>query len=156
MALQKLLYFAHGTYLLRTKAPLVTGYFEAWVHGPVHPGAYQAFRVAGDKPISFRAARENILTGEKIPLPRPDDVTVIALVRNLIHTYGDLSAARLRQLSHAPGGPWDIVVKQGRASASFGLRISDEVILRAFQKHKIAVEALTFIEDDPGDDAPFT
>lgn len=30
LALQKLLYFAHGIHLTQTKQPLLTGYFEAW------------------------------------------------------------------------------------------------------------------------------
>jgi uncharacterized phage-associated protein len=43
IALQKLLYFAHGLFLLRHRKPLVSGYFEAWTYGPVHPAVYGAF-----------------------------------------------------------------------------------------------------------------
>jgi len=39
LALQKLLYFAHSLFLIEYKRPLVSGYFEAWKLGPVHPGA---------------------------------------------------------------------------------------------------------------------
>jgi uncharacterized phage-associated protein len=37
LALQKLLYFAHGLFPINCKRPLVSGCFEAWQHGPVHP-----------------------------------------------------------------------------------------------------------------------
>ncbi len=47
LALQKLLYFAHGIYLTKTKRPLVSGYFEAWQYGPVHPAVYRAFKGSG-------------------------------------------------------------------------------------------------------------
>ena len=50
LALQKLLYFAHAHFLIRTGHPLVQGGFEAWTYGPVHPAVYQAFKSAGDSP----------------------------------------------------------------------------------------------------------
>src|SRR5271156_1137521 len=56
LALQKLLYFAHGLHLVETKTPLVTGFFEAWQFGPVHPTAYHSFKTAGANPIVFRAS----------------------------------------------------------------------------------------------------
>jgi len=40
LALQKLLYFAHGIFLNETKGPLVSGYFEAWQYGPVSGGSH--------------------------------------------------------------------------------------------------------------------
>ena len=40
LSLQKLLYFAHGLSLIEDGKPLVSGYFEAWQHGPVHPLVY--------------------------------------------------------------------------------------------------------------------
>ena len=57
LTLQKLLYFAHALFLIKTRQPLVSGYFEAWRYGPVHPLVYRAFRSAADKPIATRAGR---------------------------------------------------------------------------------------------------
>ena len=54
LALQKLLYFAHGIHLTKEKQPLVSGYFEAWQYGPVHPAVYRAFKPSGAAPISTR------------------------------------------------------------------------------------------------------
>ncbi len=73
LALQKLLYFAHARYLIEATTPLVSGYFEAWQYGPVHPAAYRAFKSAGDRPIDFRAERQDPLTGQRQQLPPPED-----------------------------------------------------------------------------------
>lgn len=43
----KLLYFAHSIFLIEGKRALVSGYFEAWQNGPVHPAAYAAFETTG-------------------------------------------------------------------------------------------------------------
>jgi uncharacterized phage-associated protein len=71
LALQKLLYFAHAIFLVETSKPLVSGYFEAWQYGPVHPLVYKAFQEAADKPITSRASRMDVLTGTKSPVPAP-------------------------------------------------------------------------------------
>jgi len=44
LALQKLLYFAHAMFLIEQGRPLLSGYFEAWEYGPVHPAAYNGKR----------------------------------------------------------------------------------------------------------------
>jgi len=154
LALQKLLYFTHALYLTRTKKPLVTGYFEAWQHGPVHPGAYTAFKMAGARPIGFRAERQNPLTGERSPLSKPADQFVIRLVRDVMASYGPMTPSRLRDISHAKGAPWDCVVSEGRKTAVFGLRISDDIIMDKFQHHKVSVGRSQTIED-PSEDRPF-
>src|SRR3954465_5914060 len=73
LALQKLLYFAHGIFLIENKRPLVSGYFEAWQYGPVHPAVYKAFQSAGSNPIPFRASSQDVLTGESRPIQDPDN-----------------------------------------------------------------------------------
>src|SRR4051794_34975608 len=69
LALQKLLYFAHGLHLVETTRPLVAGFFEAWQYGPVHPTAYHAFKAARAAPIQFRATLQDPFTKETVPLP---------------------------------------------------------------------------------------
>ena len=64
LALQKLLYFAHSIFLIEAKRPLVSGYFEAWQYGPVHPAAYSAFKTAGSSPIDFRATGQNVVIAD--------------------------------------------------------------------------------------------
>ena len=139
LALQKLLYFAHGIYLVETTFPLVTGYFEAWQYGPVHPLAYMAFRAAGDRPIDFRALRRDPLTGQISALDGPVDEDAIGCVRRVMMTYSRMTPGRLVELSHATGAPWHFVVDKARTSTAFGMRIRDSVILSLFKKHKVLV-----------------
>ncbi len=154
LALQKLLYFAHGLYLIAYKRPLVSGYFEAWQHGPVHPAVYKAFKRAGGEPITFRACRRDILTGNETPLDEPAEPEARKIVRQVILQMGTFSPHRLRQLSHAPRAPWARIVEQGSNGIAFGLRISDDLIVEHFRFHKIQVVDEEDAED-PKEDAPF-
>jgi uncharacterized phage-associated protein len=154
LALQKLLYFAHARHLIERRAALVSGYFEAWQFGPVHPTAYNAFKAAGDRAIAFRAAKQDPLTGRTSALVIPGDRDVIHLLKWVMASYGRMTPGRLVDISHAKGAPWDFVVGQARATMAFGLRISDNVILERYKFHKISVGADPLI-GEPGEDAPF-
>jgi len=153
MALQKILYFAHGFYLQRTGKPLVSGYFEAWQHGPVHPTAYAVFRPAGATPIHHRAQGINIVTGENYYIEVCSDPQVQQAIVSTLSGIGGLSPARLRAISHAEQGPWDYIVKQGGTRALFGMRIPNDVIQEKFRYHKISVHSVPpgaeFDEDTP-------
>jgi uncharacterized phage-associated protein len=155
LPLQKLLYFAHGLYLVERKGPLVTGYFEAWQRGPVHPAVYQSFKGAGSKPIKFRALRQNVVTGEQTPLTVPESPEIRGHIARIIAQYGNLPPDLLVTLSHAKGGPWDYVVDKQRTKLVFGLRINDDVIASRFKHHKVSVSASSSI-GDPGEDTPPT
>lgn len=95
LALQKLLYFAHGIHLTQTTQPLLTGYFEAWQYGPVHPSVYRAFKESGSSPIQMRAQGQDPLTGRKRDLVIPVELSVVDLVRQVLHSYGRMSPGRL-------------------------------------------------------------
>ncbi|RVI98116.1 DUF4065 domain-containing protein [Sinorhizobium meliloti] len=151
--LQKLLYFAHGIYLMRTKTPLVSGYFEAWQYGPVHPAAYKSFKRAGKGPITFRASGQDPLTGEPRKIQTPDDPHIVDLLRQVLLTYGKMPAGRLVDLSHAKDSPWEHVVAKARTEVAFGLRIPDSVISERFRFHKVSV-GLEPLSGEPSDDTP--
>ncbi len=155
LALQKLLYFAHARHLIETKRPLVTGYFEAWQYGPVHPAAYSAFKVAGDTPITFRAVGRNPLTRQETQLEVPRSASVAHVVRSVMQSYGRLTPGRLVEISHAKGAPWQFVVDQAHERMALGLRISDNIILERFKFHKISVGTVP-MAGEPVEDAPFT
>lgn len=155
LALQKLLYFAHGIHLTKMKEPLVSGYFEAWQYGPVHPAVYRAFKPSGSAPISNRAVAKDPLTGNTRDLPKPTDLAVLDLIADVMKSYGHLPPGRLVDLSHAKDSPWSAVVDKARTDVAFGLRIPDTVILERFQHHKVSVGASPRAGDPPGDDAPF-
>src|SRR6266478_7178139 len=99
LVLQKLLYFAHARFLIATEKPLLTGYFEAWRYGPVHPAVYQAFRDAREAAIDFRASRTNLLTDQRSVVPCPDSALVRDHLRFVVTTYGQMPVSRLVEIS---------------------------------------------------------
>lgn len=155
LALQKLLYFAYGIYLVETKRPLVSGYFEAWQYGPVHPLAYKAFKSAGSNPIHFRAKSQDLVSGHETEVSVPESVVVRRLVNHVLGSYGQLSPGRLVDIAHAKGSPWHYIAHKGRTSVAFGLRIPDNVVLDRFKYHKVCVGSEPRA-GEPNEDAPLT
>lgn len=154
LALQKILYFAHGLHLMETKMPLVSGYFEAWQYGPVQPVVYAAFKAAKDQPISFRASRHDPLTGAAIPLAAVSDHEALSCIRRILALYGRMTPGRLVELSHAKDAPWHFVVDNAKSTMALGLRIPDDVIIARFKYHKVSVGSVPS-KGEPGEDTPF-
>jgi uncharacterized phage-associated protein len=153
LVLQKLLYFAHGHFLIRTGTPLVQGAFEAWTYGPVHPAVYRAFKSEADRPIQTRAVGRNPMTGEVRQLPIPDDNQVRRHLREVLRAYGNLSPGRLVDIAHAPKGPWATVVNKAKTSVALGLRITDSVTLESFKHQKVTVGPYSRV-GEPNEDTP--
>lgn len=154
LALQKLLYFAHGIRLRQSKSPLVSGYFEAWQYGPVHPATYRAFKSSGAAPITARAVGKDPLTGRARQLQTPDDADIVQLVRDVVRSYGRLSPGRLVDLSHAKNSPWHYIVDKARTDVALGMRIPDNVIQERFHHHKVSAGE-TPRAGEPENDTPF-
>lgn len=153
LALQKLLYFAHAIFLVENRKPLVSGCFEAWQYGPVHPTVYQAFREAADQPIRSRASRTDILTGRKSIVPVPSSEAIRDVCGRIIAQYGRMTPGRLVEISHAPNAPWHHIVNKAKTSLALGLRIPDNVIIERFRYHKVSVGAEP-IHGEPSEDTP--
>lgn len=153
IALQKLLYFAHGHFLIRTGKPLVSGAFEAWKYGPVHPAVYQAFKSEANRPITIRAFARDVMSGDARPLHLPDDAVVRIQLRDVLRSYGHLSPGRLVDISHAPRGPWATVVNKAQTSVALGMRIPDSVTLEFFKHQKVSVGPASRV-GDPDEDTP--
>jgi len=153
IALQKLVYFAHGIHLIRMKKPLVSGYFEAWKYGPVHPVLYRAFSSAGSSEIKFRACKKDILTGKECEIGELCNPDVRQLLREILLSYGRMSPGRLVEISHARDAPWDFIVDKSRTDVAFGLRIPDDVIIQYFRNHKVSIGAEPSL-GEPGEDTP--
>lgn len=153
--LQKLLYFAHGRFLIESGVPLVSGYFEAWRRGPVHPTVYHSFKAAAARPITFRAERTNLVTGRRSIAPAPNSPLVREHLDLVTIFYGRLSTAQLIEISHAAGAPWDLTVKRTSGAITLGMRIPDNVIISAFRKHKVTIRPPN-PAGEPLEDAPYT
>jgi uncharacterized phage-associated protein len=154
LALQKLLYFAHGLHLVETKRPLVAGYFEAWEYGPVNPVAYEAFKRAGRDPITFHAVKLDPLTGESQPISPVENPEVRRRIKRILATYGEMTPGRLVDVSHAKDAPWDFIVRNAERQVAFGLRIPDALIVERFKHHKVSVGAFPSV-GEPHEDSPF-
>lgn len=154
LALQKLLFFAHAISLTERRAKLVSGYFEAWQYGPVHPAVYQAFKAAGSTPINFRAEAFDPVSRQKRPLERLNDQAKRDICHRVIIQFGNMTAGRLVDITHAKGGPWDYVVSSAENGANIGLRIADEVIATRLGRQKVFVTAIPRA-GEPDEDSPF-
>ena len=95
MKLQKLLYYCQGFSLALLGRPLFPEVIEAWIHGPVVPVVYQAFKHCGKTPIeSSGLGSVDALTSEEK-----------GLIDDVYSVYGGYSAAKLRNLTHSET-PW--------------------------------------------------
>jgi uncharacterized phage-associated protein len=155
IALQKLIYFSHCLYLIRFKRPLIKGYFEAWTYGPVHPAVYTAFKDQGSSPIKKKALRKDIRTGMHTELPKLEDIEAQRVINLTLTAFEGLSDSQLVELSHAEGGPWDIIKKKSQHEKLIGLKIPNDLIVKEFRNHKVSSHKLTYIGDlDDQQDTP--
>lgn len=154
LALQKLLFFAHAISLTERKAKLVSGYFEAWEYGPVHPAVYQAFKAAGSSPIDFRAEALDPVRRVRRPLEALGDSATRDICDRVMVQFGRTSAGRLVDITHAEGGPWHHVVSSAKNGANIGLRIPDDVIIERHRRQKVSVTPAPRV-GEPDEDSPF-
>lgn len=118
MQLLKLVYISHGWHLEMQRSPLFLNKIEAWKFGPVIPDVYNSFR------------RQGVEISAQIPVnglpisPRDEH-----LLEQIYGSYGQLDAQKLSDMTHEPGGPWDIATKQWGYFAP----IPNELILPHYQ-----------------------
>lgn len=134
--LQRIVYFAHGIHLTKTGLPLVSGCFEAWRSGPVHPVIYLAFSHAGEGAIGFRASRGRRLSGVRIEAPPVLDRAVVDLLIRVVSPEIGGSALHLSRLARVENAPWRHVVSCAREAKSVNLRITNSCIIERFAFHK--------------------
>lgn len=121
LKLQKLLWYAYGWWLAQRDEPLFEARVEAWANGPVIPSVYHRWDEAR------RGARIE-------PDPKwnvdtiPEDVK--AYLWKVWLEYGQYSAWRLREMTHAPGTPWHRCHREGVRN----VRIPDRLIRTYFAR----------------------
>ncbi|WP_169981218.1 Panacea domain-containing protein [Tautonia rosea] len=119
MKLQKLVYYAHGWHLGLTGRPLIDEQIEAWPYGPVVDSLFHEFKDFGKAPIDrfatefdFQGKRGGIriVTPELPPADAgPSEAYVRGLLDRVWSAYGQYSAEKLSNMTHAAGSPWQIV-----------------------------------------------
>lgn len=110
MAIQKLVYFAHGWMLAVYGRPLIRQKIEAWDYGPVIRDLYDAFRNFGNLPITEPAKAAQI-TGTALQITQPkiskhQDPEMENLLGQVWETYKHFTAIQLSNMTHVPGSPW--------------------------------------------------
>jgi uncharacterized phage-associated protein len=96
MKLQKLVYYCQGFHLALYGSSLFPEQIEAWIHGPVCPRLYHALKIYGSSPIAA------IIDPDRINLSDREKNLAIMVY----DSYGQYSAARLREMTHKEG-PWN-------------------------------------------------
>jgi uncharacterized phage-associated protein len=133
MAINKIVYFVHCDFMLEAGDPLVGAKIEAWQHGPVFRELYYEFKIWEDRPIKAMAKRVSPETGEFEEADFNTSVEQKDAIHSIIDRYIGFSAAQLRALSHARGGPWD-QVWQHSGNANPGMQISNDLIKQSHQR----------------------
>lgn len=133
LALQKLVYFCHVWSLMELGQPLVRQSFEAWEHGPVLQYLYREFKGFGSEPIRGRASRMNPENGQLEIARDAFSERTRELLTKVVAIYSRFSASTLRELSHAPGGPWDQVWHHG-GKVNPGMRIDNREIEQFYSR----------------------
>lgn len=95
LKLQKLLYYAQGSYLAMFDEPLFEESIEAWRHGPVVPQVYHKYKHFGSNGIN--EPDEDYNTNF--------DMKTESLLREVYDTFGIYSAWKLRDMTHQET-PW--------------------------------------------------
>jgi uncharacterized phage-associated protein len=122
LELQKILYLAHMFYLGRTNgSPLVSGNFEAWDYGPVHPDLYHRAKMFGSKPV------QDIFSSNEEPKP---DTPEYAILEEAYVGLGSAGPGRLVNATHRKGGAWEAAYVPGQRHCI----IPNDDILREYRE----------------------
>lgn len=132
LKLQKLIYFAYETYLLKTGKRLFEEPIVAFKHGPVVEEVYHIYKQHGREEIS-RDDDEIALQLKDVTMPitwakialSDQSKEISSSLKDTLEKYWKRPAWELVNISHSPGGPWNQVYKEG-----LNRIITDEVIVK--------------------------
>ena len=128
MVLNKIVYFIYEDCLLLRNAKITNAKIEAWDHGPVFRELYSSFKKFQDRPVTEKATRTDPESGKAVVCDLQGDAEIVEFIRESAKQFVGMSAARLRNLSHLPGSPWDRVWNH-QGSTNVGMHISDVIII---------------------------
>lgn len=115
LKLQKLLYYAQGSYLSIYDKPLFKESIEAWRHGPVVYSVYQKYKKFGSSGID-KFDKSDI------------DKETESLLKEVYKIFGKYSAWGLREMTHQED-PWK--------ETDINQVISNEKIKKYFKEHYV-------------------
>jgi uncharacterized phage-associated protein len=135
MQLIKLVYLADGWSVALRNEPLSKHNPQAWQYGPVYPTVYKAFKRFGSGAIT-EPARDSA-TDVEIAEPFSDDE--LALLEQVVDSYGRMHAFRLSEIMHRAGTPWTTTVSESGHYAEIPLGIIAEHFKALREQQDIAV-----------------
>lgn len=134
MAVHKVVFYAHGWHLVETGQPFVKQPFEAWKYGPVLRCVWESLKVAGEDPVTERAAKFDLFDQRWIVVPAQVSSEHREFLGRIVAAYGHIHAFELSAMTHAPGGPWDSVYNARDGRVNLGMRIADSEIREHFHR----------------------
>jgi uncharacterized phage-associated protein len=132
LAVQKLVFFAHGICLAAVHQPLIRNGFEAWEHGPVVPALYDALKSSGARPIRHKTVWHDWELDRFVEVPADLNRDHHVIIDVVLEVYGHLNGLALSDLTHEVGTPWYSVRYPPRGALYLNNRIPDELIARYF------------------------
>lgn len=152
VSVQKLLYFAHASYLVRNRRPLVSSLFEAWEYGPVCRPVYDALKQYGRASVPKKIEQVDIFTGEIEEFEFSGDRRTRFHIEGIMMNLGHLSPGQLIDLSHAKDGAWHAVWNKSKTGATIGNTIDDKLTEERFAFLKMPINTPT--RGDPDEATP--
>lgn len=133
LKLLKILYYCNGWYLATQGVRLVKQDFEAWDYGPVVRVVRDAFKSFGKNPITTRAKRLDIYTGDYVSIPPISNNFDVDFISRVFDMYRHLDAWELSNMTHEKGSPWDRIWNSETPLGKLALRISEDDIRAHFE-----------------------
>jgi uncharacterized phage-associated protein len=137
LRLNKLLFFIHGWALTNRPEGLVRNHFLAWKHGPVIRPVFDAFKAYGDGRITRQAEFFDYRLGENRVVSF-EDISEIdkQLIERIFATYDRYTTSELVEMSHEPGGPWEVTFKEWSKDQRLNPRIPNDLIRQYFLRQR--------------------
>ncbi len=127
LSLQKLLYFLHGYYLVKTDKSLCREHFQPWHYGPVIESVYQYFKRYGMTSIKEYYAEYDPKSTNFISCIVSDkDEEFRQVFDEVWGSYGRKDPFVMVNISHRDGGAWS------EARRNNQLYLADEAIKKEF------------------------
>jgi len=135
LALNKLVYFAHGTYFSTFSERLVKNSFEAWQYGPVVQVVYDAFKSYGSSRIMGRARRFNPVEHAYEEITESVTPQDALIVDGVFDMFSSMTAGQLVALSHEEGSPWAMLWESADLVVRPGMVIRDDEIVAHMRRY---------------------
>jgi uncharacterized phage-associated protein len=135
LRLNKLLYFIQGWALTSRREGIIRNHFLAWKYGPIVKPVFESFKIYGDGTITEPARYLDYASGERRPVAYDQISAADAqIIMRVFSAYDRYTTGQLVQMSHEPGGPWDVVFTAWSKDQRLNLRIPNDLIRAHFLK----------------------